>query len=54
MDAARAAIALLARRVQGEGGLIVIGPSGDVGFAHNTPAMSRAWTAADGSVAAAV
>lgn len=52
MEAAREAAALLGRRVQGEGGLIVVGPSGDVGFAHNTPAMSRAWVAPDGTVRA--
>ena len=52
MDAAREAAALLGRRVRGDGGLIVVGPSGEVGFAHNTPAMSRAWTAADGSIRA--
>jgi beta-aspartyl-peptidase (threonine type) len=50
MDAAREAAALLGRRVQGEGGLIVVGPAGEVGFAHNTPAMSRAWATPDGAV----
>jgi L-asparaginase / beta-aspartyl-peptidase len=53
MDAAREAVLLLGRRVGGNGGLIVVGPSGEVGFAHNTPAMTRAWTAADGEVLAA-
>lgn len=52
-EAARAAIALLGARVGGEGGLIVVGPAGEVGSAHNTPAMSRAWLAADGSILAA-
>jgi L-asparaginase / beta-aspartyl-peptidase len=52
MEAAREAAALLAGRVQGSGGLIVVGPGGAVGFAHNTPAMSRAWTAPDGSIRA--
>ena len=52
MDAAREAVALLGRRVGGEGGIIVVGPSGEVGFAHNTPAMTRAWTAADGTIVA--
>jgi L-asparaginase / beta-aspartyl-peptidase len=52
MDAARDAAALLTRRVQGSGGLIVVGPRGEPGFAHNTPAMSRAWTAPDGTIRA--
>ena len=52
MEAAREAVALLGRRVGGEGGLIVVAPSGELGFAHNTPAMARAWTAPDGSVVA--
>jgi beta-aspartyl-peptidase (threonine type) len=52
MEAAREAAALLGRRVRGDGGLIVVGRSGDVGFAHNTPAMSRAWTTADGTILA--
>ncbi|WP_242339764.1 MULTISPECIES: isoaspartyl peptidase/L-asparaginase family protein [Anaeromyxobacter] len=52
MDAAREAIAALGRRVRGEGGVIVVGPRGEVGFAHNTPVMSRAWTTPDGDVVA--
>jgi beta-aspartyl-peptidase (threonine type) len=54
MEAAREAAALLGRRVGGEGGLVVVGPRGEVGFAHNTPVMSRAWAAADGTIAAAL
>jgi beta-aspartyl-peptidase (threonine type) len=54
MEAAREAAALLQGRVQGSGGLIVVGPRGEVGFAHNTPAMSRAWTAADGTIRAEI
>ncbi len=54
MDAAREATALLGRRLNGEGGLIVIGPNGGVGFANNTPAMSRAWTRPDGAILAAL
>ncbi|HEY6003250.1 MAG TPA: isoaspartyl peptidase/L-asparaginase, partial [Anaeromyxobacter sp.] len=54
MVAAREAVDLLGRRVEGDGGLIVVGPRGEVGFAHNTPAMSRAWTAADGSIRAEI
>lgn len=49
-EAARAGIALLGSRVEGTGGLIVVAPDGSVGFAHNTPAMTRAWTAPDGSI----
>jgi beta-aspartyl-peptidase (threonine type) len=54
MEAAREAVALLGRRVAGEGGIIVVGPSGEVGFAHNTVAMSRAWTAEDGTIVAEI
>lgn len=54
MEAAREAAALLMSRVQGSGGLIVVGPRGEAGFAHNTPAMSRAWTAPDGTIHAAI
>jgi len=48
--AAREAIRRMVERVGGEGGLILVGPSGDPGFAHNTPVMSRAWSRADGSL----
>jgi beta-aspartyl-peptidase (threonine type) len=51
-EAAREAVALLGLRVGGEGGLIVVAPSGALGFAHNTPAMARAWTAEDGTIVA--
>jgi len=52
MDAAREAVRRLGARVGGEGGLIVVGQSGEVGFAHNTPVMSRAWTRPDGTIVA--
>jgi len=52
--AAREAIRRLADRVQGEGGLILVGLSGDPGFAHNTPVMSRAWSRADGNIETAL
>jgi beta-aspartyl-peptidase (threonine type) len=52
MEAAREAVALLGRRVGGEGGLILVSPSGEIGFAHNTPVMTRAWTAEDGTILA--
>lgn len=51
-DAAREAVRILGDRVNGEGGLVVVGPRGDVGFAHNTPVMSRAWARADGTIVA--
>jgi beta-aspartyl-peptidase (threonine type) len=53
-DAARRAVELLAGRVSGEGGLIVLGPEGPPGFAHNTPVMSHAWTGPDGTIHAAI
>jgi beta-aspartyl-peptidase (threonine type) len=52
MDAAREAVALLGRRLEGTGGLILVAPDGSLGFAHNTPAMTRAWTAPDGTIVA--
>lgn len=52
MEAAREAVRRLGARVRGEGGLIVVAPTGEPGFAHNTPGMSRAWSRADGSVVA--
>ncbi len=51
-EAAAVAVRLLGERLQGEGGLVLVGRDGEVGFAHNTPVMSRAWTRADGMVAA--
>jgi beta-aspartyl-peptidase (threonine type) len=38
--AAREAIAYLYRRLGGHGGIILLGPDGRFGFAHNTPAMA--------------
>jgi L-asparaginase / beta-aspartyl-peptidase len=54
MGAAQAAVRLLAERVGGDGGLIVVGPDGEPGFAHNTPVMSRAWSRSDGRIVAAM
>ncbi len=48
MEAARAAIRLLGSRPGGTGGLILVGPEGEVGFAYDTPAMTRAWISPDG------
>jgi beta-aspartyl-peptidase (threonine type) len=53
-EAAGEAARLLTARVGGEGGLIVVGPAGEVGFAHNTPVMARAWMGADGKIVAAL
>jgi L-asparaginase / beta-aspartyl-peptidase len=53
MDAAREAVRALAR-VGGEGGLVLVGPTGEVGFAHDTAVMSRAWTRADGVIEASM
>jgi beta-aspartyl-peptidase (threonine type) len=52
MEAAREAIRRLGERVDGEGGLIVVPPRGDVGFAHNSPVMARAWSRPDGTIVA--
>ncbi len=52
MDAAREAVRVLGARVGGEGGLVVVGPAGEPGFAHNTQVMSRAWVAPDGTIRA--
>jgi beta-aspartyl-peptidase (threonine type) len=53
-DAARAAIRLLGDRVSGEGGLIVVGPSGAPAFFHNTPVMARAWSTDAGAIVASL
>lgn len=50
MEAAREAVATMARRVGGTGGVIVVGPRGEVGFAHSTQVMSRAWVRGDGGI----
>lgn len=50
MEAAREAVRELGARVRGEGGLIVVAPRGEVGFAHNTPIMARAWSRSDGAI----
>jgi beta-aspartyl-peptidase (threonine type) len=42
-SAAEKAIGVLADRVQGLGGLIVIDRSGQIGVSFNTPRMARAW-----------
>jgi beta-aspartyl-peptidase (threonine type) len=44
-DAASAAIEYLYTRLEGHGGIILLGPDGQLGLAHNTPRM--AWGIAD-------
>jgi beta-aspartyl-peptidase (threonine type) len=51
-EAADAAIALLAERTTGDGGLIVLDRLGRVGIAHNTPYIAYATIAAGGEVTA--
>jgi beta-aspartyl-peptidase (threonine type) len=52
MDAALEAVRQLSARVGGDAGLILLGPTGGPGFAHNTQVMARAWARPDGSVEA--
>jgi beta-aspartyl-peptidase (threonine type) len=52
MDAAGNAINYLQQRVQGYGGVIMISPQGDYGFAHNTPRMAFAYADDDGNAIA--
>ena len=48
-EAATEAIAYLFRRLKGHGGIILLGPDGRYGLAHNTPRM--AWGIHDGGTA---
>ncbi len=52
--AAVEAVGLLRERAHGEGGIIVAGPDGRLGWAYNTPRMSRAVARAGMSAKAAV
>jgi beta-aspartyl-peptidase (threonine type) len=52
--AAAEAVRLLGARVRGDGGLILVGPRGAPGLAHNTAAMSRAWSDGAGAIHAAL
>ncbi len=47
--AAEAAIAYLHRRLGGHGGIILLGPDGRVGLAHNTPRMAWGLRTQDGA-----
>ncbi len=53
-EAAAEGIRILGARVAGQGGVIVVGPSGDPGFAFNTPAMARAWSDGSGNIRTAL
>jgi len=44
-EAAEAAISLLIERTDGQGGIIVLGKEGDIGFAHNTGCLAYAYVA---------
>jgi beta-aspartyl-peptidase (threonine type) len=48
--AAREAIDYLYRRLGGHGGIILLGPDGRFGFAHNTPAMAWGMARREGIV----
>jgi L-asparaginase / beta-aspartyl-peptidase len=48
-DAARDAIAYLFERLGGHGGIILLGPDGRVGMAHNTPRMAWGLQTATGA-----
>ncbi len=52
--AAEACVRLLADRVGGRGGLILLDRNGRPGFAFNTPRMAYGYLAADGSVVVSV
>jgi len=52
--AAEACVRLLADRVGGRGGLILLDRNGRTGFAFNTPHMAYGYLAADGSVVVSV
>jgi len=41
--AAEQSIAYLFERLQGHGGIILLGPDGSIGIAHNTPRMAWGW-----------
>jgi len=53
-QAADAAIAVLAERTTGQGGIIVVDRMGRIGVAHNTPYIAHAYVAPDGEVVARV
>jgi L-asparaginase / beta-aspartyl-peptidase len=54
MKAGQAAVALLAKKTRGTGGLILLDRDGNSGFAFNTPRMAYGYVAPDGSFLTAV
>lgn len=52
--AAEMAVRVLAERVRGLGGVIVVDASGRVGAAHNTPRMAHACVTVDGEIVARI
>lgn len=54
MTAARQAIDILARRVGGLGGCILLDSAGQIGFAFNTPRMAYAYRTEDGQIVVGV
>jgi beta-aspartyl-peptidase (threonine type) len=54
MDAAQAAVCLLAERGRGTGGLILLDRDGRPGFAFNTPRMAYGYVGEDSSFITAV
>jgi beta-aspartyl-peptidase (threonine type) len=53
-EAADAAVQLLARRVKGTGGLILLDRNGKPGFAFSTPHMAFGYVTPDGSIVTAI
>jgi beta-aspartyl-peptidase (threonine type) len=53
-QAAEAAIELLAERVEGLGGVIVVDAQGRIGAAHNTPRMAHAFVTPEGDIVARI
>ena len=49
-DAAKLAINILAKRVNGSGGIILIDRNGDIGYAYNTPRMAYAFQQEEGDI----
>lgn len=53
-QAAEAMIQYLAQRVNGQGGIILMNPQGEVGCAYNSLRMGRAWVTPQGEIVAFV
>ncbi|MBS1245561.1 MAG: Asparaginase [Chloroflexi bacterium] len=52
--AAEAAVQVLAERVKGLGGVIVVDMAGRIGAAHNTPRMAHAYATSEGEIVARI